>query len=299
MKKRKKNISREVGLEIASICGRYFLKLEDLHYGYWTPDLPVDIGNLNKAQQNYTELLISNLPDGVHTILDVGFGTGAVARRLIERGHKVDAVSPSSFFAEQGRQLLGDQVNIFECRYEDVQTEKRYDLVLFSESFQYIHLETALEKTWRLLNDGGYMLICDVFRKETEGRRHQKGGHRLGKFRELMKDYPFEPLRDIDITELTAPTIDILADALNKVGEPVLRSGLRFFSERYPIAFKLFTWKYRKQLTKASQKYFNGERTGENFRKFKSYRLMLFRKALAQQTTAAESLHRAPSNSAP
>jgi SAM-dependent methyltransferase len=299
VKKTKKNLSREVGLEIASICGRYFLKLEDLHYGYWTPDLPVDIVNLQKAQDNYTQFLISNLPDGIHTILDVGFGTGAVARRLIERKYKVDGVSPSSFFADQGRQLLGEQVNIFECRYEDLQTEKRYDLVLFSESFQYIHLEMALEKTSRLLNDGGYMLISDVFRKEMEGKRHQKGGHRLDKFRELIKNCPFEPLHDIDITELTAPTIDILADALKKVGEPVVRSGLRFFSGRYPIAFKLFTWKYRKQLTKASQKYFNGERTGENFRKFKSYRLLLYRKALVQQTTAAESLHRAPSNSAP
>ena len=187
MKKTEKYLSREVGLEIASICGRYFLKLEDLHYGYWTPDLAVDIVNLHKAQQNYTQFLISHLPAGVHTILDVGFGTGGVSRRLIERGYKVDGVSPSSFFADQGWQLLGDQVNIFECRYEDVETEKRYDVVLFSESFQYVHVVTALEKTCGLLNDGGYMLICDVFRKEMEGRRHQKGGHRLDKFRELMK----------------------------------------------------------------------------------------------------------------
>jgi SAM-dependent methyltransferase len=278
VKKTEKYLSREVGLEIASICGRYFLKLEDLHYGYWTADLPVDIVNLHKAQENYTQFLISNLPDGIHTILDVGFGTGGVARRLIEGGYKVDGVSPSSFFADQGRQLLGDQVNVFECRYEDFETENRYDLVLFSESFQYIHVETALEKTRRLLNDGGYMLICDVFRKETEGRRHQKGGHRLDKFRELIRDYPFEPVQDIDITELTAPTIDILSDALKEAGKPALDSGLRFLSGRYPLAFRFFSWKYRKQFGKMDEKYFSGQRTGAKFKEFKSYRLLLYRK---------------------
>lgn len=278
MKRTKKGLSQEVGLEMGSICGRYFLKLEHLHYGFWTPDLPVDIVNLHKAQENYTAFLMSHIPEGVETILDVGFGTGGVASKLVDRGYHVDGVSPSSFFAERGRELLGDRVNIFECRYEEVQTEKRYDLVLFSESFQYIHLETALEKTDQLLKDGGYMLICDIFGKDTANKGAQRGGHRLRKFSDIMTRFAFEPVEDMDITEQTAPTIDIMDSVLKEVGQPALRSGLRFLSGRYPLTFKFLTWKYRRQLAKMNDKYFNGKRTAAKFKEFKSYRLLLYRK---------------------
>jgi len=279
MKKAEKHVSREVGLEIGSICGRYFLKLEDLHYGYWTNGLEVDITNLHIAQANYSKFLISRIPDGVKTILDVGCGTGAITKRLLDLGYHVDCVSPSAFFAEQSRMLLGDKIDVFECRYEDVETAKRYDLILFAESFQYIDPQEALRKTFSFLNDAGYMLICDFFRKDVVGKSRQGGGHRLSHFYDLVAKYDFEPVEDLDITEETTPTIDILADALKNVGQPVLRSGLRLLSGRYPVLFKFLTWKYRKRLSKINKKYFEGARTGEDFKKFKSYRLLLYKKA--------------------
>jgi len=284
MKKAGKHVSREVGLEIGSICGKYFLKLEDLHYGYWTNGLEVDIINLHIAQANYSKFLISHIPDRVKTILDVGCGTGAITKRLLDLGYHVDCVSPSAFFAEQSRKLLGDGINIFQCPYEDVETQKRYDLILFAESFQYIGLEQALEKTFRFLNEDGYMLICDFFRKDVAGRGSQGGGHRLSKFCDLVAKYPLTLIDDLDITEETAPTIDILADALKNVGQPVLRSGLRLLSGRHPVLFKFLTWKYRKRLNKINKKYFEGAITGEDFKKFKSYRLLLYKNAHSDYT---------------
>ncbi|MHC4185895.1 MAG: hypothetical protein ACYSR4_08190 [Planctomycetota bacterium] len=93
MKKSRKDISREVGLEIGSVCGKYFLKLEHLHYGYWTDGLEVDISSLRSAQDNYTEFLISHIPDGVKTILDVGCGTGGITKKLLERGYEPNCVA--------------------------------------------------------------------------------------------------------------------------------------------------------------------------------------------------------------
>ena len=55
MKKDKKTVSREIGVEIAAICGKYFLKLDHLHYGYWTDGLEVDIANVHIAQENYAD----------------------------------------------------------------------------------------------------------------------------------------------------------------------------------------------------------------------------------------------------
>ena len=79
--------SREFGLIMGLIIGKFCLKMEDLHYGYWTDDLPVEVQNLPKAQAQYTEVLIGNIPEGVRTILDVGMwnrphGTETTRQRL-------------------------------------------------------------------------------------------------------------------------------------------------------------------------------------------------------------------------
>ena len=70
MNKQQKS-SREVGLEIAVIVGKYLLNLEHLHYGYWTGDLEVNIANLHKTQENYIDFLFSQIPESVETILDI------------------------------------------------------------------------------------------------------------------------------------------------------------------------------------------------------------------------------------
>ena len=91
IKKDKKTVSCEIGLEIAAICGKQFLKLEHLHYGYWTKDLEVDLPNLCKAQENYANFLISHIPEDVETILDVGCGMGQIAKKLLDMGYGIVA----------------------------------------------------------------------------------------------------------------------------------------------------------------------------------------------------------------
>jgi SAM-dependent methyltransferase len=278
MKRRKKGSSREAGLKIGWICGQYFLKLEHLHYGYWPDELEVDIANLRSAQQEYVRFLLSHIPEGIKTILDVGCGAGRIAQKLLSMGYEVDCVSPSVFLTEQTRDIIGQQSEIFECNYEELETEKQYDLILFVESFQYIDLHKAVANTSRFLNADGYMLICDVFKKVEEAKQRQRGGHQLNRFFRLMKTYPFTLIEDVDITEQTAPSIDLLNDALEKVAEPVMDSIVTFLAERYPGAFKLLSWKYQNELENVYSRYSGGDRSAENFRESKSYRLLLYRK---------------------
>jgi len=273
--------SRELGLELAAICGKHFLKLKHLHYGYWTGDLQLDITNLHIAQENYTDFLVSHIPEGVKTILDVGCGLGQMAKTLVDMGYRVDCISPSPFLNKQVRLLLPNASQVFECTYEQFQTQCKYDMVLFSESFQYVHLEKALEKTLTLLNDGGYLLICDVFKRNVAGNGVMHGGHKLVKFHQLMAQHPFELAEDIDITEQTAPNLDIFDDTVRNVVGPVLDSGFGYLANRYPLTVKFLRWKYRKKIERTYHKYFNGGRTSEDFKKFKTYRLLLYRKTPA------------------
>ena len=152
---RKKVDSKEVGLELGLVLGRYFLKTDDLHYGYWPEDLEVDVVNFPKAQKNYSDFIFSHIPEGTQKILDVGSGSGNFAKRLIDNKFLVDCVSPSKYLTNQIHDKLGDSVEVFPCIYEDVQTEKRYDLILFSESFQYINIRSALDICSKLLSKNG------------------------------------------------------------------------------------------------------------------------------------------------
>ncbi len=278
MGRKKKTSSRELGLEVAAICGRHFLKLEDLHYGYWPEDLEVNISNLHKAQQNYTDFLVSHIPSGVKSILDVGCGSGHVARRLLDMGYSVDGVSPSPLLSARARELLGDGSFIFECIFEQLSTDRRYDLVLFSESFQYVNLQQGLEKAAALLNEQGYLLICDVFRSDVSGNTRLGGGHKLARFYERIPRFPFTLVEQVDITDRTAPNMDILDDALTQVAEPVLESSMRFLDGRYPLMTKFLRWKYRKRTEKLYEKYFRGGRRSEDFKKHKTYQLLVYEK---------------------
>jgi SAM-dependent methyltransferase len=233
---------------------------------------------LRFAQEEYVQFLLSRIPEGVKAILDVGCGAGRIADKLLSLGYAVDCVSPSVFLTEQTRKVVGEKCEIFECEYEELETQKRYDLVMFVESFQYIALPEALANTSRFLNVGGSMLICDIFKKDVGEKSRQSGGHELSKFFDLVQTYPFTPTEDVDITEQTAPNIDLLNEALEQVARPVADSVADFLADRYPTVFRLLSWKYQDELEKINRKYSGGSRTAEHFKQFKSYRLLRYRK---------------------
>ena len=281
-KKLKDEVSRDVGLEIGSICGKYFLKLDHLHYGYWNGSVEVDITNLHKAQDKYAQFVVSHIPASVKTILDVGCGTGQIDKILLDKGYRVDCVSPSAYMNKHIRELLGDKCHIFECFYENVETENRYDMVMFCESFQYIDLEKALSNTSTLLNDGGYLFICDIFRRQTETKGIMGGGHKIGKFYHFIEQSGFRLIENQDITEQTAPNMDLMNDILLNVVKPSIDAGVRFSESRHPLIVKFLKWKYRKKTDKLHKKYFSGGRSGEDFKKFKTYQLLIYQKDVRQ-----------------
>lgn len=275
-KKNRKIDSKEVGLEIGLMIFKFFLKTEYLHYGYFIDGLEADVTHLKKAQEHYAALLFSHIPEGTKTILDVGCGSGKTAQQLIARGYEVDCVSPSRILTTYARKLVDNKADFFQCKFEDMPKEKTYDLVMFSESFQYIPMDKSIAKAVELLNPGGYIMVCDFFKNDPEGKSKLGGGHPYDKWLEYKASYPIKTLTEKDITAETAPTIDIANQLNMEVLKPIWTSGWALGEDRFPYIIKLARMLYPRKISKMENKFFTGQQNGENFKKYKRYMFYLF-----------------------
>jgi 2-polyprenyl-3-methyl-5-hydroxy-6-metoxy-1,4-benzoquinol methylase len=275
-KKNRKVDSKEVGLEAGLMVMKFFMKTEYLHYGYFIDGLATDVANLKRAQENYADLLFSNIPAGTKTILDVGCGSGKTAQELTSRGYQVDCVSPGQILTAYARKLTGDSVNFFQSKFEDVHSNKKYDLVLFSESFQYIPMGNSIPKALEMLNPGGHIMVCDFFKNDPEKKSKLGGGHEYQEWLTYKASFPIKTLVEKDITAETAPTIDILNQMTLEVIKPIWSTVWALAEDRFSWIVKLVRWKYEKKISKIESKHFSGVRTGENFKNYKIYKFYLF-----------------------
>lgn len=267
--------SKEVGLAAGLLLGKKLFDFSELHYGLWNEDLEIKISNFAVAQERYSEFLLSQIPANVRTILDVGSGAGELAARLIARGYQVDCVSPSPFLTERVKASLQGKVEIFPVKFEDLQTSKKYDLVLFSESFQYVPVDLSLKKATESLNSDGYVIVSDFFKREKGHEGPLGGGHPIQEFLKTVEGLPMKTLVDKDITRETAPTMQMFGDILNEVATPLKDLVCGLVQHRHPTFSKFLGWKFKKRFQKINTKYFSGELSGENFAKYKTYRFFL------------------------
>jgi SAM-dependent methyltransferase len=277
-KKKKKVDSKEIGLEIGLKVYKFFFDTEYLHYGYWINGLKVDATNLKQAQENYANFLLSNIPEGVKSILDVGCGSGKFALDLYKSGYQVDCVSPSERLTAYARNILPNEVELFHGKYEEVKIEKKFDLILFSESFQYIDMHQSLGKSLEYLNDKGYLLLSDFFQTEEPGKSPLGGGHKLTEFREIYPQYPYTLVKDTDITKDIAPTMNLVNELTMEVVKPLAEMIGEILESKLKFLYRILKWKFRKKLDKLNNKHFQGQRNAENFIRYKSYRMMLFQR---------------------
>ena len=105
--------TKDLGLELGVIFCDYFLDTRDLHYGYWTDDMPRHVRSLARAQELHSQLILDHIPDGVHSILDVGAGAGNFAVKMMAKGYQVDFITYSDYLAEEAR---GQRSTVHEAR---------------------------------------------------------------------------------------------------------------------------------------------------------------------------------------
>jgi SAM-dependent methyltransferase len=241
---RQKLDTRAIGLDVGLSFIRWLTGAEHLHYGIWT-GLDITAGNLRAAQDAYSARLFAHLPERAGLrILDIGGGAGETAAKLIALGHHVDIVVPSPFLAGRCR-VNAPAAHVHECRFEDFAGTGPYDLCLFSESYQYIPLNTGLSQAMSLLVPGGEVLIGDCFRSAAFRGDNVKatvgGGHRLQAFRDLIVTLPVDVIAEEDISAEVAPSIDLEQALFHVMGHAVTRVDEEL-TEKRPGRWRMARW---------------------------------------------------------
>jgi SAM-dependent methyltransferase len=229
---------------------REVLGLERLHYGMWLPEDELTMESLKAAQKRYEDFLIESIPESSRRILDVGCGTGELCLNLKERGYEVEGLSPD----KNQKAVFAEKVDapFHFTRFEDSQLEGGYDVIIMSESCQYIPMEKVFEVAAAALKPGGYLMVCDYFVLDPNAGELSRSGHDYDAFLETANKSRFDILQRRDITPDIRKTLEIADEWADKIllGGDILTEKIR---ERNPFLWKIACWlfgaKYEKAMT--------------------------------------------------
>jgi SAM-dependent methyltransferase len=280
--------SKEFGL----VAVQQLFKIESLHYGFWENIDSISINELINAQEKYISFLCEHIKEAIGDnsttkILDAGCGTGIVTERLLQMGYNVDGLVPSNWMAKMAQKKIipyknDKQTNIYESKFEDFTNSNptnKYEVVFFSESYQYIDLQSSFDVLNQILSNTGTVIIFDFFRRDgVKGKSPLGGGHSISKFYEAVEKNGFRISKDLDVTSNLSPNLQLENEILTDRVLPFIETLDKFLSTRYKYTSKLLKFLFRKKLDKFKYKY-SSKRNRESFEKFKTYRLLVLEKS--------------------
>ena len=268
--------SKEFGLLFAQ---RLF-GLEHLHYAFHEKGEKLNFANFKQCQQRYSDFLMKHIEGAVKKnkkakILDVGCGFGSNLKILKNKKYNVEGLVPSETMATQSRKASGAKVY---CEYfEDFETNNKYDLVFFSESYQYVDIDSAFKVLKKILKPNGKIIICDFFvRDNSKGLSRMGGGHKMGLWYDKLAETDYKIQTEIDITDNITSNVDLMNEVVHERVIPSAKLFDKWITGKQPFLYKLFKMAFGKRIAKTAYKY-DKARNGKNFGKDKVYKLIVLR----------------------
>ncbi len=210
--------------EKVDVLLKYYLSIsgtKHLHYGYWEEGEEFTMKNLRRAQERYTDHLISFIPPEITKILDVGCGVGGNALKLIEKKYQVASLSPDAYQHKIFEESTQGKIPFYLTTFEEFKSKEKFDLILMSESCQYINIEEGLRKCKEVLHPKGYLLIADYFKLDEENI--PISGHPLKEYLKKAISAGFKIVNSEDITSRISPTLDFRKEFYKDYLMPTLK----------------------------------------------------------------------------
>lgn len=236
----------------------YYLGLSDspyLHYGYWetlpVPAEELTIGRLRIAQEAYAAKLFDFIPPGTHTVLDVGCGIGGNAAYLLERGFAVEGLAPDPFQQERFLQCTQGQAIFHLTNFENFKATHSYNLILLSESSQYMAAVDIAQGAANLLSGGGYLLLADMMRSDPNYKEGMFSNcHVVTELHTALKQAGFSLVKSEDISAQILPTIDLYVDTFRRYGMSTINYIADLIAITVPPLYKLLRWIFHRWVKK-------------------------------------------------
>jgi 2-polyprenyl-3-methyl-5-hydroxy-6-metoxy-1,4-benzoquinol methylase len=280
-----KTLRRHQDLDLFARIFKVFADTPWLHYGLWLPGETPSMPKLREAQERYVDKLVALLPPAPASVLDIGGGTGAMAARLHSLGYDVEMLTPSEVQVGLARAELGDRVKVHLSRLEEFSTDRKFDVCLFSESFQYMPMSVSLPKVKAMLKPGGCVVIADCFRSENyRGGRQIGGGHRFTNLPPRAEEDGFRIAADEDVTAMAAGTILLDQRVYQEVISPIVADLGTTVRARSAVLHWLIGGAYRLFVRKAERERIADRlkaehRTPERFMEMNTYRFLKLEQA--------------------
>jgi SAM-dependent methyltransferase len=244
--------------------------LQSLHFGLWSDEFPRTIEGLKQAQEAYSLLLLDRIPAGAQTILDAGCGTGELTQKLVAKGYTVTALTPDPYLAAIVTKRLGNTANFALSKFEEYDTPTKFDVIVMSESCQYMSHHLTFPKARELLNPGGHMVISDYFRKNETAYYETVWTDKEFTFRTKQND--FEVVSVDDITDRTLPTLEVGNATYSKTILPTIELVRDLFAHVCPkFIYRFLKFALRKWLNLASDFLYVKQPEQFDAKRFKEY----------------------------
>lgn len=219
-----------------------------LHYGWFAePALVEDsLTALREGQAAFTVKVLELVGAGARRVLDVGTGRGETARALAAAGAEVVTLSPDRNQGEWLARSPHPRVAFQALRFEDFSAgcAAPFDVVVFSESSNYVALDNLLTHSAALTDPAGSLVIAAPFLRRESSNTY-RDMHRLSELRARLQRSSWRICEEHDFTDNVAPTLRIGQRLVERRVVPSVRAVDGYIARHGPLPLRLLGWLFQ------------------------------------------------------